>query len=272
MLTDTDYIVIAGIIVAIVGPILIFRALYRHCILKKVVAVSENYKTLRNLNQSYKFQTIGQPIHQVIHPTKSYKSFQKTGAQEVILYHIENDLDNLRSDIAIAVSNKVLYDNYLADLHNNSVQTSSDKIKTQKISEKKFLKYEPILIKKHLLPIPYSIKLKLKVYYQSPKGRNYYEKRNTFNFEDLSTVYDIWRQHKNYVISAKYERSLMSDSIRYNVLRRDHYRCCICGASAQDGAKLHVDHIVPVSKGGKTVMGNLQTLCERCNLGKSNKL
>ncbi|HHU54525.1 MAG TPA: HNH endonuclease [Mollicutes bacterium] len=32
------------------------------------------------------------------------------------------------------------------------------------------------------------------------------------------------------------------------------------------------DHIKPVSKGGKTQEGNLQTLCERCNLGKSNKL
>ena len=35
--------------------------------------------------------------------------------------------------------------------------------------------------------------------------------------------------------------------------------------------KLHVDHIKPVSKGGKTELSNLRTLCERCNLGKSDK-
>lgn len=34
--------------------------------------------------------------------------------------------------------------------------------------------------------------------------------------------------------------------------------------------KLHVDHIKPWSKGGTTEYGNLQTLCEKCNLGKSN--
>jgi len=39
----------------------------------------------------------------------------------------------------------------------------------------------------------------------------------------------------------------------------------------QDDVKLHVDHIVPVSRGGKSVMGNLQTLCEDCNCGKGNR-
>ena len=34
---------------------------------------------------------------------------------------------------------------------------------------------------------------------------------------------------------------------------------------------LEVDHIVPVSKGGKTEADNLQTLCWRCNRSKSNK-
>ena len=41
--------------------------------------------------------------------------------------------------------------------------------------------------------------------------------------------------------------------------------------TAKDGVKLHVDHIIPVYKGGKTTMSNLQTLCDRCNLGKSDK-
>ena len=58
------------------------------------------------------------------------------------------------------------------------------------------------------------------------------------------------------------QRRLMTDSLRYDVMRRDGFRCQICGATAADGYKLHVDHILPVSKGGKTEMGNLRTLCE----------
>ena len=68
------------------------------------------------------------------------------------------------------------------------------------------------------------------------------------------------------------QRRMMSDSLRYDVLRRDNFRCQLCGASAQDGVKLHVDHIRPVSKGGRTEMANLRTLCERCNMGKGAKL
>ena len=70
----------------------------------------------------------------------------------------------------------------------------------------------------------------------------------------------------------KRERLLMTESLRYDVMKRDGFRCCLCGASAkEDGIKLHVDHIFPVSKGGKTEMNNLRTLCNRCNMGKSNK-
>ncbi|MBO5511317.1 MAG: HNH endonuclease [Clostridia bacterium] len=64
------------------------------------------------------------------------------------------------------------------------------------------------------------------------------------------------------------ERALMTDRLRYEILRRDGFKCQICGATADDGVKLHVDHIKPVSKGGKTERNNLRTLCERCNLGK----
>jgi len=69
----------------------------------------------------------------------------------------------------------------------------------------------------------------------------------------------------------KRERAKMSASLRYDVMKRDHFRCTICGRSADDGVTLHVDHIKPVSKGGKTEMSNLRTLCDYCNLGKSDK-
>lgn len=62
-------------------------------------------------------------------------------------------------------------------------------------------------------------------------------------------------------------------SVRLQVLNRDSFRCVFCGKSpATDlGAKLHIDHIHPFSKGGKAVIENLQTLCQECNMGKSDK-
>jgi hypothetical protein len=60
--------------------------------------------------------------------------------------------------------------------------------------------------------------------------------------------------------------------LRFAVLQRDHFRCCACGRSPATHPLIHlqVDHIVPWSKGGKTVLENLQTLCGDCNSGKSD--
>jgi len=68
------------------------------------------------------------------------------------------------------------------------------------------------------------------------------------------------------------ERNKMTAGLRYDILKRDKFRCQICGRSAEDGVKLHVDHIIPISKGGLTEWNNLRTLCQDCNLGKSNKI
>lgn len=60
--------------------------------------------------------------------------------------------------------------------------------------------------------------------------------------------------------------------LRFQVLQRDHFKCRQCGASPATtaGVELHIDHIMPWSKGGETTPDNLQTLCSKCNLVKSN--
>jgi 5-methylcytosine-specific restriction endonuclease McrA len=60
--------------------------------------------------------------------------------------------------------------------------------------------------------------------------------------------------------------------LRWRVLQRDRFRCRACGTSpaVDSSVNLHVDHITPWSVGGQTIIENLQTLCDKCNLGKSN--
>lgn len=62
-----------------------------------------------------------------------------------------------------------------------------------------------------------------------------------------------------------------SVSLRFEVMKRDGYRCQLCGRTAQDGVRLEVDHKVPHSKGGLATLGNLWVLCWPCNRGKSDK-
>lgn len=67
------------------------------------------------------------------------------------------------------------------------------------------------------------------------------------------------------------ERAKLKPALRWAVLKRDGFTCRACGATANTGAILHIDHVRPVSRGGYTAFDNLQTLCVACNLGKRDE-
>lgn len=58
---------------------------------------------------------------------------------------------------------------------------------------------------------------------------------------------------------------------RYNVYVRDNFTCGYCGKVCDDD-EITVDHIIPVSKGGKWTWDNLVTACESCNAKKSDNI
>ncbi len=58
--------------------------------------------------------------------------------------------------------------------------------------------------------------------------------------------------------------------IRYDVMAKSRGVCVACGMDSH-AAALEVDHIIPVSRGGKTILSNLQALCRRCNAEKRNR-
>ncbi len=74
--------------------------------------------------------------------------------------------------------------------------------------------------------------------------------------------------------SIAFQRQLMTRELREQIKSRDEFKCAHCGVSVSEEPHLllEVDHIIPVSKGGKTVPENLQTLCWRCNRSKGDKL
>ena len=63
----------------------------------------------------------------------------------------------------------------------------------------------------------------------------------------------------------------INEKIRLQILKRDDYKCRKCGRSPAThvGIFLHIDHVIPFSKGGSNENDNLQTLCNKCNLGKN---
>lgn len=82
---------------------------------------------------------------------------------------------------------------------------------------------------------------------------------------DRSQVANAKTEKQRYIAR---ERSRVSPRKRYLVMTRDRRRCVICGRSAADDVVLHIDHIVPLAKGGTSDLDNLQVLCQDCNTGK----
>ena len=72
---------------------------------------------------------------------------------------------------------------------------------------------------------------------------------------------------------------------RFDVYTKCNFTCCFCGLkfeppnnwNKKDAIRnsimwLEIDHIIPLSKGGSDELYNKQTLCQKCNNIKSDKL
>ena len=97
------------------------------------------------------------------------------------------------------------------------------------------------------------------------------EDSQVYTASEIETLINESYQKDKEKESKEYQRKAMTPSLRYDIMKRDGFKCVLCGRTPKDGITLHVDHILPVSKGGKTVPSNLRTLCSICNLGKSDK-
>lgn len=92
---------------------------------------------------------------------------------------------------------------------------------------------------------------------------------NSENVEMILPDQSDVRILKTYPKSTSRQPSLR---LRFLVMKRDDFKCTICGKSPSNypGLELELDHILPWSKGGETTYENLQTLCLDCNQGKGS--
>lgn len=82
-------------------------------------------------------------------------------------------------------------------------------------------------------------------------------------------VYELIRDEARRVgLDVGDDLSWSPTSLRLGIFERDAYRCQLCG----EWHDLTIDHIIPKSRGGLTVLDNLQTLCRSCNSRKGARM
>jgi hypothetical protein len=78
----------------------------------------------------------------------------------------------------------------------------------------------------------------------------------------------VYRYDPEFEVVKKLED--FTPSQKESIMRRDNYRCVLCGRGRDDGVELQVDHIRPKDLDGKAEIENGETLCTQHNFQKKN--
>ena len=82
------------------------------------------------------------------------------------------------------------------------------------------------------------------------------------------------RVRTHYANRRARKRAAHIETVDYQeIYQRDNWTCQLCGVDLKDRpGEIHVDHIVPLARGGLHYRANLWTTCQTCNLSKGAKL
>lgn len=150
---------------------------------------------------------------------------------------------------------------------------------TGTLKKNKLIKFEKEIYNKSILNPTTVFFIQVVLSCSTINGRVYKRKTQFFLESEIITIMERLNDRRgNYYNNrdiwnaiCRVERSKVSNRMRFSIYERDGYKCKNCGASGVY-ADLEIDHIIPISKGGKSTYNNLQTLCHRCNVEKGDKI
>lgn len=230
-------------------------------------------KQLCELNQRYYFLMI--PNFNMRHEYDNEHFYDDISPQDYLVYALVGIKENVKKAISDATDNQVRYVQYMEEVNQIQDFNRYDTDCTDR-RKKRLVALELQMYKKRIQSPTVSFELavtlvltKINGAYRSSKGAIFWandllsliariEQKKGNRYED----YQIWQS------ICRVERGKVTNRLRFEIYERDGNRCVMCGRSGN----LEIDHIVPISKGGKSTLDNLQTLCHRCNTEKSNKV
>lgn len=234
-------------------------------------------KQLKEINSRYKFN---QNISFDQYHTYDNENFYDTiSCEDYLIYQLQYIGKQVTAQIKNISENKKLYSNYL-----NEAKTVSEfgrfSAPIKNLNLEKLIAKEKKCLRKNLLQKPTTqFVLTITLYCSTINGRIYDRKTAVFYDSDIFTLIKklnnkngtFYNDREIWNAICRVERGKVSNKMRFSIYERDGYRCCKCGISDRY-ANLEIDHIIPISKGGKSTYDNLQTLCHKCNVEKGDSI
>lgn len=267
-LTSTQLYIIAGVFIVVA---FIFYFLFRYY-WNRVEGTSEMLKSVDQLNKRHDFHKGIKKQEKITRPCNSKAQFDRTDLSKCFMGVMESSLEYFDTLFEKIDFNRNLFKQYNQEYLSIKSTANKELAKRNRMPLFIYKLIEKEQYQKKKAHPAMNTEFIVRATYVSPKGQNAYHKNLIYNYDDTKKYLELVHLKIEKKETKQYQRSIMSDQLRYEILRRDGFRCQLCGATAEDGSKLHVDHIIPIAKGGKTVKSNLRVLCERCNMGKRDKI
>lgn len=237
-------------------------------------------RAIKELNSKYQFS----PIYPLIYKNcyDSTRNFEDISCKDYLIYQFHLNTLSVRRIIKSRNNNISKEIDYKSKVDLAKDKLGNFDVSIEDLDEEKMRNIESIvfndLIEKANTDFYAEVHLHL------TRGRMHRvidEKKESFDLNEIidalksidsSKLKDGRRFYSGEVWDSieRVERAKVSNELRQEIFERDGYTCVNCGSTEKES--LEIDHIKPISKGGKTEPGNLQTLCRNCNIRKGNNI
>lgn len=257
----------------IIGSLFIFYHIRYRIYVKFLKNNSVTLEKLFELNKRYDFY---HHLHdyKFTHVYDNRTHFDNISCEDYLTYQLQfnmHDIENLIKKISFNKEMNIKYSLELTDI----IEFGIYRIKNKNLNQNYLLKIEKKLFSRYVLHPKIEIYFYVILYCSKINGRIYDFKETNFSVEWVISLIKRLNNKTNGFYNDKQiwdalcrvERGRVSNKVRFYIYQRDGYKCCKCGRG-DDLVFLEIDHIKPISKGGKSNLSNLQTLCRECNKNK----
>lgn len=261
-----------AVVVSIFVSVFVYNKKYRDFVLNHC----ESIKQLKLINTKYNFNVV--PNMDMTNTYDNENMYGDISCMDYLIYQLAYNYRKVESCLDATYANQSLFRGYKKEFKESVVPlTKHYDVNELPRNINKLEKVEKNELKKMLKnPVTdFSITVKLVLtqingVYRHSKYDVFYSDKLEELIEDVKDKRGSYYEHQ-YIWNAicRVERGKVTNRMRFCIYERDGYRCQICGRRTND---LEVDHIIPISKGGKSTPDNLQTLCHRCNYRKGSDI
>ena len=260
---------IGVILPSILIPVSIYNKKYRNFVLKH----SDAIKKLNSINEHYDFIDFKDGAFRNSYDNRNF--YENISPRDYLIYQLVYIQKLAFEKMNNADANRKLFEKYKEEVASSCKLNSFDTEELLK-NAKKLKRVEKKQFERRFLIPKTEYRIDVCLVLTNINKQYITSKRGVFDSQTIkSLIGRINNKSGEYYLDrgiwdaiTRVERGKVSNRLRFRVYARDGHCCVKCGSRRN----LEIDHIIPISKGGKTRLDNLQTLCHRCNMKKGSDI